>query len=276
MKTKRKAIRLTQEQLRKLQLTELELLVEFDRICRKNNIVYILGYGTMLGAVRHKGFIPWDDDVDVFLMRDEYERFCDACEKDLDKEKFFLQNWETDKNFNSGYAKLRRNNTHYVRVGQEKMKYHNGIYIDIMVFDKIIDNEKERNRFKRGCIAYRKLLYSTAGAMCEKNVFKRIGYEILKIFPKDRVKAKFAEYRCKYNNINTPFVFSTATLGNQHYCAKLFQFRQEAEFEGHMFSIPRDYDCFLSWCYGCDYMTPPPLEERQQRAPVSSIKFADE
>lgn len=64
------------------------------------------------------------------------------------------------------------------------MKYHNGIYIDIMVFDKIIDNEKERNRFKRGCIAYRKLLYSTAGAMCEKNIFKRIGYEILKIFPK--------------------------------------------------------------------------------------------
>lgn len=184
MKTKRKAIRLTQEQLRKLQLTELELLVEFDRICRKNNIVYILGYGTMLGAVRHKGFIPWDDDVDVFLMRDEYERFCDACEKDLDKEKFFLQNWETDKNFNSGYAKLRRNNTHYVRVGQEKMKYHNGIYIDIMVFDKIIDNEKERNKFKRRCIIYRKLLYSTAGAMCEKNIFKRIGYEILKIFPK--------------------------------------------------------------------------------------------
>lgn len=156
------------------------------------------------------------------------------------------------------------------------MKYHNGIYIDIMVFDKIIDNEKERNRFKRGCIAYRKLLYSTAGAMCEKNIFKRIGYEILKIFPKDRVKAKFAEYRCKYNNINTPFVFSTATLENQHYCAKLFQFRQEAEFEGHMFLIPRDYDCFLSWCYGCDYMTPPPLEERQQRAPVSSIEFADE
>ena len=104
MKTKRNAIRLTQEQLRKLQLTELELLVEFDRICRKNNIVYILGYGTMLGAVRHKGFIPWDDDVDVFLMRDEYERFCDACEKDLDKEKFFLQNWETDIYFNSGYA----------------------------------------------------------------------------------------------------------------------------------------------------------------------------
>ena len=93
MKINRKPIELTQEQLRKLQLTELEMLVEFDRICRKNNIHYILGYGTLLGAVRHNGFIPWDDDVDVFLMRDEYNKFCEACKTDLNTEKFFLQNW---------------------------------------------------------------------------------------------------------------------------------------------------------------------------------------
>ena len=122
-------VNLDDKQLRQLQLIELEMLLEVDRICRKNQINYTITGGTLLGAVRHKGFIPWDDDADVALLRDEYERFCDACEKDLDKEKFFLQNWETDKNFNSGYAKLRRNNTHYVRVGQVKMKYHNGIYM---------------------------------------------------------------------------------------------------------------------------------------------------
>ena len=90
MKINRKPIELTQEQLRKLQLTELEMLVEFDRICRKNNIHYILGYGTLLGAVRHNGFIPWDDDVDVFLMRDEYNTICEACKTDLNTEKFFF------------------------------------------------------------------------------------------------------------------------------------------------------------------------------------------
>lgn len=276
MKINRKPIQLTQEQLRKLQLTELELLVEFDRICRKNNIHYILGYGTLLGAVRHNGFIPWDDDVDVFLMRDEYNKFCEACKTDLNTEKFFLQNWETDKNFNSGYAKLRRNDTQYVRVGQERMKYHNGIYIDIMVFDKVIDEVKMREKFKKKCIIYRKLLYSTAGSMCEKNIFKRIGYKILTLIPKEKVKQKFGEYSQKYNDMNTCFVFSTATLDHQHYCIKLFQKTKEAEFEGHKFWIPEDYDCFLNWCYGCDYMTLPPLEERGQRAPVTKIKFTEE
>lgn len=170
MKINRKPIQLTQEQLRKLQLTELELLVEFDRICRKNNIHYILGYGTLLGAVRHNGFIPWDDDVDVFLMRDEYNKFCEACKTDLNTEKFFLQNWETDKNFNSGYAKLRRNDTQYVRVGQERMKYHNGIYIDIMVFDKVIDEVKMREKFKKS-VLFIENYYILLLVQCVKKIF---------------------------------------------------------------------------------------------------------
>ena len=84
-------IKLTEAQLRRVQKIELEMLVEVDRICRKCGIKYCIIAGTLLGAVRHKGFIPWDDDADVAMLRQEYERFRDACEKELDESRFEFQ-----------------------------------------------------------------------------------------------------------------------------------------------------------------------------------------
>lgn len=84
-------VKLDDKQLRQLQLIELEMLLEVDRICRKYQIKYVITGGTLLGAVRHKGFIPWDDDADVALLRDEYERFKIACKTDLDISRFYFQ-----------------------------------------------------------------------------------------------------------------------------------------------------------------------------------------
>ena len=98
--------------LRKLQLTELDILIEIDKICKENNIQYFLIGGTLLGAVRHKGFIPWDDDIDVGMIRSDYEKFIDLClNKNVLGEKYFLHCNESDENYFIPFVKVKKNNT---------------------------------------------------------------------------------------------------------------------------------------------------------------------
>ena len=116
--------------LRRLQLVQLELLDELDRVCRKNGIPYMLDGGTMIGAVRHKGFIPWDDDIDVAMLREDYERL-KGVQSDFDSGKCFFQDDSTDPEYRWGYGKLRRKGTSFIRLGQEHLKQKDGVFIDI-------------------------------------------------------------------------------------------------------------------------------------------------
>ena len=95
--------------LRLLQMIELEILTEIDRICRKNNIHYSLTGGTLLGAVRNGGFIPWDDDADISMLRSEYRKFQKACKTDLDEDRFYFQDIESTKGYRWGYGKEKAN-----------------------------------------------------------------------------------------------------------------------------------------------------------------------
>lgn len=167
MKTKTSIV-LTQEELKQLQRIELEMLIEFDRICRKCGISYSLDGGTLLGAVRHKGFIPWDDDIDVIMLRKEYQKFRKACETELDIERFFLQDYKTDPAYRWGYAKLRRNGTSFVREGQEHIRQHDGVFIDIMVADNVPDEPVKRRLHYAGCVLVRKLMYAEVGKKRKK------------------------------------------------------------------------------------------------------------
>ena len=101
---------LTPKQFRKMQLTQLDMLVDFDRVCRKHGINYVIFTGTLLGAVRHKGFIPWDDDADIGILREDYEKF-KKVSNELNPEICYFQNHETDPEYRWEYGKLRRSNT---------------------------------------------------------------------------------------------------------------------------------------------------------------------
>ena len=196
-------IQLSEEQHRYLQLNELQVLVEVDRICRKYNIDYSLDGGTLLGAIRHQGFIPWDDDVDVVFTRLEYAKFYEACKADLNTADFFLQEYRTDPHYRWGHAKMRLKDTEFVRSGQENLKYKTGICIDIFVLDHVPDDPVLRRIIYLYNILLRKISYSEIGKDKGNNILLRGLYHILYKIPRDQVfNLRNIEAR-KYNKKKT-------------------------------------------------------------------------
>ncbi|MGX7303749.1 LicD family protein [Enterococcus columbae] len=264
---------LTDNKLRKLQLTELELLKEVDRICRKNNIDYSLYAGTLLGAVRHKGFIPWDDDADIAFRPKEYQKFFEACKNDLNTEKFFLQDYRTDPNYRWGYAKLRRKNSAFIRKGQEHMKYQNGICIDLFVLYNVPNNILLRIFYNFIFLIIRKCLYSEAGMVSAPHTLLRIWYRILYIIPRNLIFS-FANkliYKQPSELISQMYYpnLKRCKYGIPAYAMEEFT---ELEFEDTVFKVFKEYDKILKFIYG-DYLMLPPKEKRNSHNPTVKIIF---
>jgi len=123
---------INQQTLRESQLIMLEMLIEFDAICEKYHLIYWLDSGTTLGVVRHQGFIPWDDDIDISMPQEDYKKFAQIAKNELSKNIFF-QNTQTDKNFPFDYMKLRSTKATIIEFHEvnKKIKYHQGLFIDI-------------------------------------------------------------------------------------------------------------------------------------------------
>lgn len=137
---------LVSAKMKELWAVQLDLLNEFDRVCKKHNLKYILDFGTLLGAVRHKGFIPWDDDLDVSMLREDYDKLMEVGPTEF-KHPYFLQNKYTEKNYVDFVTKLRRTDTAYILKNdineKYKLTYNKGIFIDIFVFDNIPSNNQQ-------------------------------------------------------------------------------------------------------------------------------------
>ena len=264
---------LSEVELHELQMIEVEMLVEVDRICKKCGIRYCISAGTQLGAIRHKGFIPWDDDADVAFLRPEYEKFREACETELDHSRFYFQDYRNTKGYRWGYGKLRRKHTKFVRMYQEHMPYEQGVFIDIMPYDNVPDNFFARKIHNAHCFLYRKCFWAPLGKV-QENGIKKIAYTMLDKIPDKKLYDSYNKFIKKCNRKDTKRIriLTFPVPGNENgYLRSCFENLTPVEFERVELMGMQDYNTYLTYKYG-DYMVLPPVEKRKVH-PVSKLKL---
>lgn len=270
--------------LRKIQLCEFLCLKEIKRICEKNSIPYFLIGGTLIGAVRHKGFIPWDDDIDVGMLRKDYDRFLEIAKTDINKEKFFLQTTQTEDGCcDYEIARVRLNGTHFVENHRQNLSLHNGFFVEILPYDDLPPTKKECIRYSKYFKRMKKILGIRKGYKYKvyNNKLKRFIFYVIanftRIIPFKILHDKMVNYHLKYYETNSEKVFLLSGAYNcfrESHLRSSFYETTELEFEGELFSVPKNYDMFLREQYG-DYMQLPPEEKRCGKLVVKNIDFGN-
>ena len=260
------------EKLKSHQNMMFEMLKEVDRICRKNEITYMLFAGTMLGAVRHKGFIPWDDDLDILMLRSEYERFLQIAEKDLNKEKYYLQK-EFSTHWPMFFSKFRCNGTACIERYIPKDEHtHMGIYIDIFPCDNLYENRIMRKlQFFASKIVIAKSLGRRGYITDSKS--KRIAIWISQIAPIHLLKAFVVYKQGKTSSMVHTFFGGASKYAKNIYPRNWFCRTVLQQFENGFFPIPEEFDEVLTQLYG-DYMTPLPENKRGQKRHAEIIDLS--
>lgn len=252
------------QDLKRIHETELEILDVVDDFCVKHKINYSLYCGTMLGAVRHGGFIPWDDDIDICMLRQDYNRFVKLWIKSQNTD-FIIQNKTTDNCFDQSFTKIRKNNTTFLQSDEYAGLYHNGIFIDVLPLDRIPKAAFKKALFKWNLMNY--LLFTREHVDSKSNAFVRFVSSIIlgDSNPKRRnaKRRKYLKKIIQYNSNTTLNLVSANTLdGLRHEMpSDLPSCYKRIKFEN------REYMCYdnctglLTAWYG-DYMVLPPEENR--------------
>lgn len=262
----------TPEQLKQLHKIEIDILKEIERVCKKLHIQFFADWGTLLGAVRHQGFIPWDDDIDICMMREDYDRFITEAPKLL-QNGYTLQHFLTDSKTPTYQAKVRKDGTLFVEDYMEGIPIHQGIFVDIFPYDNTVENIKKRTCYERKARNARRLFVSKSVKLAtnEKNKLKRClltvirhGLYILLLPVSKEVLYRYVDRAMqKYKKNESGYV---------ECCANVIQKKDDIfplvqlPFEGTMIYAPHNWHAILQNEYG-EYMQLPPKEKQYCHCP---------
>lgn len=242
--------------------TEQDILNVIHKVCEDNNLKYSLAWGTLIGAIRHKGFIPWDDDIDIMMPREDYDKLLSLWPT-LDLPDYILEDYHVDNGYVNNFAKVRRNNTTFLQYEIERDRgHHKGIFVDIFPGDRKAPG-KISSLFQYLAFAIN-LLYSrgySSGAKGFQGTFEKI---LLNTNKKNYFKRKMLaeKFMTKWTKCNTEIIFPcTIQCSEWFFPADLFDDLIDVSFNGKEYKAIKKYDEYLKIAYG-NYMELPPEEER--------------
>lgn len=252
-----------------LKACELEILGVFDRYCREHSLQYYLIGGALLGAARYGKFIPWDDDIDVAMLREDYDKFCEIANQELG-ENYCFENTMMNKNFPNIFGKVFDKTTRYVQKSTAHLAVPQCLWLDIFPMDNIVmEKKKMQCRIVASINMVRCIKQKT-----EKFEFRHVLYLPLLILPLKTLNKMAEKWMRKYNKKETEFVCPICQSGTSKPAFKrtMFTDTMSGEFCGMQFPVPVEYDAYLHGYYK-NPMQLPPKESRHPGHGVVEIEL---